>query len=160
MPRSVATRCTDYVRRCQDVNGSGGFSYQALPPNTRGNPGFARTAAGVVALYRAGIYEGEAVQRGLDYLNRFRPGGGGGGGFGLGQDQMYYFYGHYYAVQAMWIKGGVYWRQWYPAIRDELLASRRADGSWSQNLMCPHFCTAMALIILQVPNSYLPILQR
>jgi hypothetical protein len=26
--------------------------------------------------------------------------------------------------------------------------------------MDSHYCTAMALIILQVPNNYLPILQR
>ena len=82
------------------------------------------------------------------------------GGILNAEMQMHYFYGHYYAVQAMWIAGGAYWRQWYPAIRTELLASRQADGSWRQGLMCPHYCTAMALIILQVPNNYLPILQR
>ena len=34
---------------------------------------------------------------------------------------MHYFYGHYYAVQAMWTAGGDYWAEWYPAIRDELI---------------------------------------
>jgi hypothetical protein len=157
VPAGVARRCTEYVQRCQD-QGSGGFRYQAFG----GAPGFARTAAGVVALYSAGIYEGREVERGLEYLNRFRPGGGGGGGGFLGgaEMQMHYFYGHYYAVQAMWIAGGNYWRNWYPAIRNELLTSRRADGSWQQGLMCSNYCTAMALIILQVPNNYLPILQR
>lgn len=73
---------------------------------------------------------------------------------------MHYFYGHYYAVQAMWIAGGDYWRRWYPAIRDELLASRTQAGFWQSGPMCSHYSTAMALIILQVPNNYLPILQR
>jgi len=28
----------------------------------------------------------------------------------------YYFYGHYYAVQAMWQSGENRFRRWYPAI--------------------------------------------
>lgn len=151
VPKDVADKCTAYVKRCQDRD-SGGFRYQAFG----GGPGFARTAAGVVALYSAGIYDGPEVEKGIAYLNKFRPDGGGGlmaGGGG------HYFYGHYYAVQAMWIKGGDHFRRWYPAIRNELLARRQQD-SWQENLMCSHFCTAMALIILQVPNNYLPILQR
>ena len=35
--------------------------------------------------------------------------------------QMHYYYGHYYAAQAMWIAGGRYWTEWYPAIREELV---------------------------------------
>jgi Prenyltransferase and squalene oxidase repeat len=155
VPRKVAEDCTAYVKRCQDPQ-SGGFRYQAFGGQP---PGFARTAAGVVALFSAGIYDGPEVDKGIAYLNRHRPGAGGGGFMG-GHEAMYYFYGHYYAVQAMWIKGGDHFRRWYPAIRDELLGRRNADGSWTQNLMCSHFCTAMALIILQVPNNYLPILQR
>ena len=154
VPAKVATDCTNYVKRCQDPQ-TGGFKYQPMG----GGPGFARTAAGVVALYSAGIYEGEAVDKGIAYLNRNRPVAGGGGGF-MGGEAMHYFYGHYYAVQAMWIKGGNHFRQWYPAIRDDLLTRRLADFSWTQPMMCPHFCTGMALIILQVPNNYLPILQR
>jgi prenyltransferase beta subunit len=162
VPKSNADRCTDYVKRCQDQN-SGGFRYQA--GGFGGGAGFARTAAGVVALNSAGVYletekGGESVKRGLDYLMRQRPGGGGGGFLGGGEMGFHYDYGHYYAVQAMWTAGGQYWRTWYPAIRDELLQNRRQDGSWQRNLMCTHYCTAMALIILQVPNNYLPILQR
>jgi hypothetical protein len=163
VPKETRDKCVEYVKRCQDFN-SGGFRYQTFG----GGAGFARTAAGVVALNSAGIYlqsqkDGESVRRGLDYLNRFRPGPGGGGGgafFQQAELNMHYFYGHYYAVQAMWLAGGNYWRQWYPAIRDELLGSRLQDGSWNRNLNCPHYSTAMALIILQVPNNYLPILQH
>jgi hypothetical protein len=161
VPIGTRNRCVDYVKRCQDPN-SGGFRYQAFG----GGPGFARTAAGVVALNSAGIYletprEGDNVRRGLDYLMRHIPGGGGGGGGLFGAEMaMHYFYGHYYAVQAMWLAGGQYWRRWYPAIRDELLGSRQQPGSWTSGLMCSNYCTAMALIILQVPNNYLPILQR
>jgi prenyltransferase beta subunit len=157
VPKDVADRCVKYVKDCQDVHNSGGFRYQ----QHGGPPGFARTAAGVVALNSAGIYDGESVQKGLDYLMRFKPGDNRAGFFNNFEHQMHYFYGHYYAVQAMWIKGGNYWREWYPAIRNELLGSRRGDGSWDIGIQLgPHYSTAMALIILQVPNNYLPILQR
>lgn len=156
VPKTVADRCTQYVKDCQDLRGSGGFRYQ----RNSGQAGFARTAAGIVALYSAGVYDGPEVKAGLNYLRQYRPGRGGGGFFQNAEVQLHYYYGHYYAVQAMWIAGGNYWREWYPAIRDELLASRRNDGFWQMGIMCPHYCTAMALIILQVPNNYLPILQR
>ena len=157
VPVETVRRCVQYVKDCQDVHGTGGFRYQRFG----GPPGFARTAAGVVALNSAGIYDDESVRKGLDYMMRYKPGAE-RGGFGLPnlEHQFHWYYGHYYAVQAMWIRGGDYWRQWYPAIRNELLQNRRADDSWQMGMMCQHYCTAMALIILQVPNNYLPILQR
>jgi len=157
VPKEVADKCTKYVKSCQDL-GSGGFRYQ---PHG-GPPGFARTAAGIVALYSAGIYEGEEIDKALDYLMRFKPGNnaGGGGFFGNLETHVHYHYGHYYAAQATWIAGGKYFREWYPAIRNELLNTQRADDSWFNNQFCPHYCTAMSLIILQIPNKYLPIMQR
>ncbi len=158
VPKATAENCIKYVKNCQDVRGSGGFGYQAFGGQ---QPGFARTAAGVVALYSAGLYEGEAVQKGLDYLMRFKPGGGGGRmGF---ESTVFYYYGHYYAAQAMWIAGGRYWKEWFPAVREELLRGnrhRQAGGNWSADNFCTHYYTSMALIVLQVPNNYLPIFQR
>ncbi len=157
VPKSVADRCVQYVKECQDIRGEGGFQYQRRP----GPVGFARTAAGVVALYSAGVYEGEAVDKGLKYLLARKPGGR--FAFPDRDMQIHYYYGHYYAAQAMWTAGGQYWREWFPAIREELLrpnAHLQPDGSWYDHRICPHYCTAMALIILQIPNNYLPILQR
>jgi hypothetical protein len=159
VPKETADRCIEYVKRCQDPS-SGGFRYQ---PHG-GPPGFARTAAGIVALNSAGVYEGKDIEKALEYLMRFKPGGGGAVGagiFGNLETQVHYHYGHYYAAQATWIAGGRYWKEWYPAIRDELLTNgRRGDGSWFNSQFDPHYCTAMSLIILQIPNRYLPILQR
>jgi hypothetical protein len=160
VPREVAEKCTRYVKQCQDLHGDGGFRYMR-----HGGPtGFARTAAGVVALYSAGIYKDQAVTKGLDYLlNRCKPGDQRLNGMARQDMAMHYYYGHYYAVQAMWTAGDRYWSQWYPAIRDELLNHPdrdRAEGSWYDRRICPHYCTAMACIVLQVPNNYLPILQR
>jgi hypothetical protein len=73
---------------------------------------------------------------------------------------MHYFYGHYYAAQVMWTAGGSHWTQWFPAIRDELIArARQDDGRWTDS-NCTHYGTAMASIILQIPNNYLSILQK
>ena len=71
----------------------------------------------------------------------------------------HYFYGHYYAVQAMWIAGGERWQQWYPAVRDELIDQQQKNGSWMSS-NTPEYATAMALIVLQLPENYLPIFQR
>jgi hypothetical protein len=170
VPAEVAAKCTRYVESLQDINGDGGFRYQRQR-NGVGSTGFARTAAGVVALYSAGVYQSRAIDRGLDYLmQRCKPGTPLQGQHWQRQEMvMHYYYGHYYAVQAMWIAGGRYWAEWYPAIRDELVnhPDRNprpvGDGSWWDRRTfphCPHYCTAMACIILQVPNNYLPIFQR
>jgi hypothetical protein len=161
VPIQVVNNCIRYVTDCQDIHGDGGFRYMK-----HGGPtGFARTAAGVVALNSAGVYKGKAVEKGLDYLIRnCRPGRG---NVQNNDMLMHYYYGHYYAVQAMWIAGGRYWTEWYPAIRDELVNHQdkqlQAGGTqccWVDRRICTHYATAMALIILQIPNNYLPIFQR
>jgi hypothetical protein len=155
VPKPTVTKCVDYVKNCQDRR-EGWFRYMST-----GGPGekdaFARTAAGVVALNTAGIYSGPEIDSGLKYLQDHRPRRL--GLMAVNLPDMYYFYGHYYAVQAMWTAGGDYWKQWFPAIRDELLKSQLPDGSW-QDQICNHYATAMACIILQIPNNYLPILQK
>jgi hypothetical protein len=149
VPKGVVDACTAYVMRCQEHDG--GFRYMAQG----GGAAFARTAAGVVALYSAGVYKGQAIDRGLRYLVNCKP-----GRHFARNGEMHYFYGHYYAAQAMWTAGGRYWDDWYPAIRDDLLSNRlRQDGSWFDQI-CTHYGTAMACIILQIPNNYLPILQK
>jgi hypothetical protein len=146
VPHETIERCVEYVKRSQ--NPDGGFMYMV-----QGGPSaFARSAAGVVAIYSAGIYDGPELEAGLAYLRTNLPRGG------FNRDNHYY-YGHYYAVQAMWHAGGDDWRNWYQAIRDELLARQRDDGAWMDSI-CQEYGTAMASIILQMPNNYLPIFQR
>ena len=152
VPKDKVDKCVRYVKACQDRQ-QGWFRYMR---QGGGGPhqSFARTAAGVVALYSAGIYHGPEIERGLAYLLRSRPLGR------FGRPDMHYFYGHYYAVQAMYTAGGQRWAEWFPAIRDELISRQRQDGSWEVDRICSHYDTAMACIILQVPNNYLPILQK
>lgn len=75
------------------------------------------------------------------------------------RQEGYYFYGHYYAVQAMWQAGGDPWNKWYPAVRDELISKQRNDGAWTSSI-CLEYSTAMSLIVLQMPENCLPIFQR
>jgi hypothetical protein len=158
VPKSVADECVKYVKRCQDRAG-GWFRYQASGgPGGGGPQSFARTAAGVAALNSAGVYKGEEVEKGLKFLLANKPPAPGRGS-GFGRPDVNYFYGHYYAVQAMWTAGGDRWAGWFPQIRDELLDGQRPDGGWI-DANCPHYATAMACLILQVPNNYLPILQK
>ena len=56
-------------------------------------------------------------------------------------------------------QGGTEWAEWYPAIRDELIRRQTPSGFWTDTI-CNEYGTAMALIILQIPNNYLPIFQR
>lgn len=153
VPKSAVDQCTIYVKACQDRM-EGWFRYMKRGGGGGGHQGFARTAAGVCALNAAGIYKGPEVEAGLRFLLRNKP----GGGFGQRPD-IHYFYGHYYAVQAMWTAGGHYWAEWYPAIREELLSRQHAEGYWLDQIN-EHYGTAMACIVLQVPNNYLPILQK
>ncbi|HEY1376432.1 MAG TPA: prenyltransferase/squalene oxidase repeat-containing protein [Gemmataceae bacterium] len=153
VPRSTVDKCVEYVRGCQ--NGDGGFRYF----RQSGGSAFARSAAGVAALYSAGVYHDRAVERGLRYLTQFKPTGT---GYAHRDADRNFLYGHYYAAQVMWTAGGRWWADWFPAIRDELLARSRVrgDGSWLDPLVGSDYATAMACIILQIPNNYLPIMQK
>jgi hypothetical protein len=158
VPKSKVDKCVEYVKGCQD-KGQGWFRYMRNGGGGGGAQGFARTAAGVAALNSAGIYKGAEVAAGVRFLRSQKPGNGARGGDFLSRPDMHYFYGHYYAVQVMWTAGGEVWDEWFPAIREELLAAQRRDSSW-QDQICAHYATAMALLILQVPNNYLTIFQK
>ncbi len=151
VPKAKIDKCVEYVKLCQDKR-EGWFRYMAQGGGGS-HQAFARTAAGVAALYSAGIYKGPEVEMGLKYLQQSRPQAG------MQRPDMHYFYGHYYAAQAMWTAGGAYWAEWFPSVRDELVGRQRPDGSWL-DAICSHYGTAMASIILQIPNNYLPILQK
>ena len=146
VPAGTVERCIEYVKRCQVADG--GFGYTPRDPRSL----FPRSAAGVVALYSAGVYEDEAIERGLRYLERSPP-----------NDprtlRSHFYYGHYYAVQAMWQAGGERWTRWYPSIRDVLVARQGPNGAWDDN-NGPAYATGMACVILQTPNNQLPIFQR
>ena len=151
--KSAVDKCVAYIKGCKQPDG--GFCYQKDRPGT--GSVFPRSAAAIVGLYSAGIYDGEIIEKGLKYLMRFLPTGKRNPG-AVRQD--HYFYGHYYAALAMWTAGGSFWNEWFPAIRKELLANRGNGNIWDDNYHGTAYGTAMACIILQLPNNYLPIMQK
>ena len=145
VPKTTIDRAIQYVKDSQ--NPDGGFRYML----ESGSSAFARSAAGVAALQYAGEYDTEEIERGIEYLLGFQP--------GKGQNTSHYFYGHYYAGQAMFLHGGKAWKTWWPAVRDEFLGRQAAEGYW-RGQAGREYGTAMALIVLQIPNRLLPIFQK
>jgi len=173
VPRSTIDRAARYVvdSAITENNQSGyysewsdevgAFNYQ----RSRGSrSSFPLAAAGVTALHGLGIYSDESIRRGLDYLRRnlvpfnLQYGRRDGGHY-------FFWYGHYYGVQAMYTAGTSfqvnYWEPYFEEVRGELLSMQNPDGSWpNKSGPGPAFGTSMAVLILEIPYRYLPIFQR
>jgi len=148
VPGKTIERAVDYVKKSQEPDG--GFRYMLQS----GGSAYPRSAAGVCCLQYMGIYEGTEIKKGLEYLMKALPGKS-----NLAMAEGHYFYANYYATQACFMAGGDSWNQYWPAIKKELLGKQVADGSWQGEAGVP-YATAMACIMLQVPNRLLPVLQR
>jgi squalene cyclase len=136
VPEATIRQAVDYVKKSQ--NADGGFRYLIQG----GTSGFARSAAAVAVLFRAGVQDGPEVRKGLDYLLKFPPSAG------IGQPELFYFYGHYYAAHAISHAGPQAWDRWYPAVRDGLLGQQIQDGSWP-DAASVDLGTAMVCLTLQ-----------
>jgi hypothetical protein len=147
IPKSTIDRAVDYVKRSQEPDG--GFAYML---NARGSA-FPRSAAGVACLYYTGQYDSPEIPKGIKYLMQRLP------GKSENSADYHFFYGNYYATQAMFMSGGTYWSSYWPAICAELEKRQQNDGSWPDQTGAV-YGTSMALIMLQVPNRLLPILQK
>ncbi|MCC7139650.1 MAG: terpene cyclase/mutase family protein [Planctomycetes bacterium] len=167
----------------KDDSEVGGFYYQ--PSTTRWNrSSFPLTAAGLTTLFQAGIYDdaalaGYVARAGIDknpppsiaktveYMERSYDDIARSYG-----SHYFFFYGNYYAAQAMYNWGGVdpsRWERWYDRVRRDLLRlERRSTGPdgrpesrWESNVGDTHaFGTAIAILILSMPFDYLPIHQK
>lgn len=147
VPKETIDRAITYVRQCQNT-ADGGFRYML----SAGSSAYPRSAAGVASLQYAGVYDDDAVTDGLQYLIRASRGVG-------GQAGGHYFYGHYYAAQAMFLAGGGYWAEYFPRMREELIDRQQSTGGWASS-HGEAYGTGMSLLILQIPNRLLPIFQR
>ncbi len=95
VPKETVEACIRYVKRSQ--NPDGGFRYMLQGIATSEFP---RSAAGIVALQSAGEYDSKEVRDGIAYLRQF------GRGIRPPRRNHHFFYGQYYAAQAMWLFGG------------------------------------------------------
>src|SRR5262249_19860509 len=86
-----------------------------------------------------------------------------------GPSPQYFYYFHYYAIQAFYQAGGKEWNDWHPRVRELLLKHQNTDGSWdvpAGTAEAPQvgadrtYPTAMATLILNIYRHYLPAYQR
>jgi len=183
VPRSTIDRAAAYVARSYVTRdegmqfgfdnyyrlGRGSFRYQ-VNRNTRSS--FALTAAGIAALHNTGNYgtslQATAVDKGqtttldlqasIDFLLDHYDLVSGNSPYTF---HYFYWYGHYYATQALYVIGGKAWAWYYPRMRDELIHGQLASGAWPCTAgPGESFSTAVGAIILSLPYGYLPIFQR
>ena len=146
VPQIAMQKAAEFVKSCQ--NRDGGFAYQ---PN-EGDSELARSAAAIVSLFGAGIYDGPHVENCLAYLHRESERRG-------TEKHEYFFYGLFYSAQAMWQSGAEHWRRWFPSVRDKLIDLQKENGSWIDPIG-PAYATAVALVALQMENGYVPLFQK
>jgi len=181
VPKSTITRAAEYVARSYVVHdenmgggfgedgdyyrlGRGSFRYQA---NRQGRSSFALTAAGIAALHNAGTYglqptgpDGKPIdlQASIDFLLDHVDLVSGKSIYTF---HYFYWYGHYYATQALYVIGGKAWRSYYPRLRDELVTGQKQSGAFPCTAGPGEaFSTAIGAMILSLPYGYLPIFQR
>ena len=175
VPKTTIDRAAQYIvdSAITDRDLRGGFHHRMFADEVgafvyqkgrSSRSSFPLTSAGVTALHGVGIYSDEAIRQGLDYLSanlsRFND------RYGTRDNGHYFFwYGHYYGVQAMYTAGtqnGVdYWHPYFTEVREVILDLQQPDGSWPNSVgPGPEFGTAVALLVLEIPYRYLPIFQR
>ncbi|MCC6509782.1 MAG: terpene cyclase/mutase family protein [Pirellulaceae bacterium] len=145
--KETIDRAVDYIRRSQ--NPDGGFMYQRSGGQSR----FPLTAAAVVALYNAGIYDSSEIDAAIKYLQENFA------ACSSLQRETFFYYAHYYSVQAFWHRGGDQWKQWYLRLRRILLQLKTDKQGWF-DFHSSEYGTAMACLILNMPRTVLPIFQR
>lgn len=151
VPMDTIERATRYVKNCATRYG---FTYQMVNDYSFNDTriSYPLTACGVVALYSAGQYDSREIRDGLRYLEDQRR--------RLFFGKYHYFYGHYYASQAMYLAGRDRFEPYYQRTKDEILRHQNpSEGCWSDDVGRT-YATAMALVILQMPCEWLPLFQK
>lgn len=181
IPKESIDRAVNYVLLSantdpRDGGNLGSFKYQYRQQNAASIPtrnSFALAAAGLTTLYSAGLYTDQDI---LDHIRKHKI-----TRFLRGEPapkirpileyirntyastprrHYFYFYGNYYAVQAMFIAGGDAWDRYFTSVQYDLVNSQESDGHWPIEKVGDVYSTATACLILQIPYRYLPIFQR
>ncbi len=149
VPTETIDRVVGYLRDQVWNEKTGGFGYQGNTGST-----LSCTGGGAYAAQLCGMRDTEWVQAAIRYLENSPK-------IFNRQEVGYFYYCHYYAMQAMVQAGEEHYAKWYPQIRDALLGLQQPDGSWNEGKMTgyPHM-TPMAIIILGTPHRYIPVYQQ
>jgi hypothetical protein len=157
VPAEAIQKAIKYVKGMANPAG-GGFGYAGAGPGT-----VQTSAAGTLSLQLLGQPGDPQIAKTLDYLAPTKVAWQNGGA-------PYFYYFHYYAIQAFYQHGGKHWNEWHPQVRETILAKQDKNGSWEippgtsevaavadKNRA---YGTAMATLILNIYMHYLPAYQR
>lgn len=157
VPPDSIRKAVAYVRGKANTGGPG-YGYNVPGPGTPQT-----SAAGCLSLQLLGAHDDPQVARTLDHLAKERVAWGNDG-------PTYFYYFHYYAMQAFYQAGGKNWNEWHPKVRELLLKHQNADGSWDVPPLTAEmegvvggnriYWTSMAVLILQIYEHFLPAYQR
>jgi hypothetical protein len=154
---AVIRQAIRYLEKSQHP--TGGFVYSLSHPDRHS---YALTAAALSTLFGLGEYNRRPmIENGLRYMDKHFESS-------IGGRDRWFFYGNFYAAQAMYQAAGTtwgepYWRRWWPAMRNHLVKQQDPEGYWEHpagNLFGPAYATAFATLILSVPLEVLPLYQR
>ena len=149
VPKATIDGACEFIKKCQEPDG--GIAYQIGRPGSR--PPI--TAAAVATMYNAGEYEHPVALGALEYTVRHLRRSGPRNAY-----RGHQAYGLFYAAQGVWVGGEELWRELFPPIRTFFVNRQDASGSINVGGQGNILSTAIAAIVLQIPNDYLPILQR
>ena len=164
VPKSVVEKAVAYVKGCRVTSGwsSKGRYYYDSGGRGRKKNSYSIQAAAVTSLVSAGVYDRELIEPAMEFLADELP-----TMIRRYPHHFFFWYGNYYASQAFYhadhgLKDGCF-QEYYVMMRDHLLDDQEKDGRWlnpRREGPGDAFGTAVACIILQIPNQYLPIFQR
>jgi hypothetical protein len=165
IPNETIAKVLEYFQVAVNPK-SGGLVYVPSGVGMAGQVTVGSTGGGAYAAQLAGARETKMVEDALRNLEGRAP--------GVFQGVGYYYYCHYYALQAMVQSSDERYAKWYPQIRDALISRQGEDGTWSGKSTAKKAAdkdapapvkmvgheTPMAIIMLATPHCYIPIYQR
>lgn len=163
VPREGIARAIAYVRRHYHAigggNGEGAFTYRG-DQIKQGAEAIAMAACGAVCLQEFGEYKDKRINHSLNLAaKRFRDDAK------LSQGHLpVNAYAMFYLAQGLYQVGGNHWKTSYPIVRDAIVKTQAGDGAWQGGYLGGRpgklFGTSVGVFALNIPNRYLPILQR
>ncbi len=160
VPDTTIQKAIKYVQSCGHPAGGYGYGGVGQGPQT--------SAAGALSMQLLGKADDPNVPRTMAYLQGFAP--------QWGANVQYFYYFHYYAIQAHYQYGGKEWNEWHPRVREMLLSHQNKDpkkddyGSWdvppgtAEAGYAPPdnkaYSTALATLVLNIYKHFLPAYQR
>ncbi len=149
VPIEIIEKARKYIRDCTTPEGGVQYSIRG------GGPRPPITAAACAAMFNAGEYDSEHVQKMLKFCERkIDPGTASARFFG------HWHYTHYYYAQVKYRQGDKPWDKYYGSLSKQILAKQQRSGAWKDTHIGEVYPTAINATILQLDNGFLPIYQR